>query len=361
MPDQARESERPHVSWRAKIVLAILSVLVFMVAAEAALRLAGATPRFKNQFFPVNRDIDFTEVYKKDPDLFWRFREGNVIDSRRFSYIDYEINRDGFRGPRTPREKPADGLRIVALGNSCTFGWGVDYKQAWTSRLADILSRELQRPVQVINAGVPGYSSHQGRILLEKELLDYDPDLLLVMFGFNDHFAAGKGIPDHKQEAPADWILDLHNLVSPFKLYQFMRTVVLSLSESEEEVRLDDVGRVRRVPVDQFYQNLRSIAQTARSHDIEVIYLVPPVASLEDYFAGATSSAFHSMHAVYQKEVRRLGRRDRLPVIDLQESFDSYENLYDDARADPVHFNIRGHEVAARTIARALLGRESSP
>jgi hypothetical protein len=70
-------------------------------------------------------------------------------------------------------ESPAKGFRIVCLGASITFGWGVSNAESYPARLAQELG------VEVINAGAPA-----GDVILlaewaEKNILQLDPDLIL--------------------------------------------------------------------------------------------------------------------------------------------------------------------------------------
>jgi len=347
MPDKSDNISHTPIPIYVKLSVSLISLLVFLFVAEFGLRAMDSDLYYKNQFFPVNRDIDFTEVYKKDCDLFWRFRENKDICSRRFSHIDYQINSSGLRGPEIPKNKP--DMRILALGNSCTFGWGVPYNQTWVSSLQNFIGSRVDNSVDIICAGVPGYSSHQGKIFFEKELLKLDPDIVLIMFGWNDQWVAGQGITDAAQETPSELIICIHNLLSPFKIYQAVRKIVLKVCENEKEVRLDAIGPQNRVDIDQFYMNLRSIVKTAKKNNIEPILLIPPVASLEIYF-DEDVSVLHTKHEKYQNEIRRLGFKEQIPVVDLQSVFDNYNDLFDDAHGDPVHFNARGHIVAARAI-----------
>ncbi len=353
MPKKGEKPARQPVPLYAKVAGAVVSLVVFCLAVELALRAVDANLYYKNQFFPINRDIDFTEVYKKDPDLFWRFRTDLVIDSERFSHIHYRINSEGRRGPETLAEKP--DLRVLALGNSCTFGWGIPHDHAWTYLLEELL--ELNLPIEdaeVINAGVPGYTSYQGKVYLEQELLELNPDVILIMFGWNDHWAAGEGIGDAEQEMPSEWVLTVHNLVSPLKMYQLMRKVVLTLSEDEKQVPLDEITTRRRVTTDEFFMNLKSMAQMARSRDALPVLLVPPIASLEGYF-GNIKSTLHKLHERYQFEVKRVGTVDSVAVVDLQTAFDDYNDLFADPHDDPIHFNGKGQAVTAVAVAETLV------
>lgn len=342
-----------------KLIGSLLPLVFLLVGAEFALRVIGADSYYKNQFFPVNRDIDFMDVYQRDPELFWRFRENQTISSDRFSTVNYQINSKGFRGPE-PDSRPVD-LRILALGNSCTFGWGVPWEQSWTCRLEHLIEAETDiGNVEVINAGVPGYSSHQGRIYFEKRLVDLRPDMVLVTFGWNDHWVAGKGITDADHKAPSGWILSLHNLASKTQLFQFTRKVILSATDKQDTVELDDVG-LCRVPLDQFYGNLVAIVKAARAHDVEPVLLTPPVASLRNYFGGASVSSFHQVHSAYQAEILRVSRTQQVLMVDLQAAFDEYADLFDDARGDAVHYNARGHEVVTEAVWQAIRARLVPP
>lgn len=332
-----------------KLIGAVVSLLIFVVVVELALRVVEVDLYYKNQFFPVNRDIDFPEVYKKDPKLFWRFRKNMVTESKMFSYLNYRINSHGLRGPEIRQRKT--GYRIIALGNSCTFGWGMPYQITWVFRLQQMLNQQVPSGnVEVINAGVPGYSSYQGKIFFAEELLSLNPDMVLIMFGWNDHWKAGHGITDARQQMPHRLILAAQNLFSKLKLYQLLRKMVLSSTEKERLVALDDMSGERRVSQQEFYGNLKSIVRLARGNEIEPVLLIPPIASLENY-PQVPRTNLHYLHRYYQQQVIRVAEYERVPVVNLQAAFDQYHDLFDAPREDPIHFNIKGHAVVTAAIA----------
>jgi len=332
-----------------RLVVAAVSIVVFLVLAELALAIIQPDLYQRNQFFPRNRDIDFPEVYKRDARLFWRFRPGIITTSRLFSELDYSINSHGMRGP-----EPADpkrGYRIIALGNSCTFGWGVAYEDTWIYQLQTLLHERLPgREVEVINAGVPGYSSLQGKRYFSDELLALEPDMVLIMFGFNDHYPAGGDRTDSEQELSNAVLVGAQNLLARLRLYRLLRKVLLSATQDDSPPRLDDIHGVKRVSRSEFFDNLRELVRTAREHGVQPILLLPPVASREIYLDGAVSN-FHRLHELYQNEMIRASQYEQAPLVSLQEAFDKHVGLFDDAVNDPIHFNEAGHLVAARTIA----------
>ena len=335
-----------------KLIGAVVSLMIFVIVAELALRVVEVNLYYKNQFFPINRDIDFPEVYEKDPKLFWRFRRDFVTESKMFSKLSYHINSRGIRGPEISEQKK--GPRIIALGNSCTFGWGIPYEITWVYRLQEMLNRQVpSSDVELINAGVPGYSSYQGKIFFAEELLSLNPDMVLIMFGWNDHWKAGHGITDARQQMPHRLILATQNLFSKLKLYQLLRKIVLSSTEKERLVALDDLSGARRVSKEEFYENLKSIVRLARDNKIEPVLLVPPIASLENYF-GVPKTNLHLLHSLYQRQITRVAELEQVRLVDLQAAFDQYHDLFDAPREDPIHFNIKGHTVAAAAVAEVV-------
>ena len=62
----------------------------------------------------------------------------------------------------------------------------------------------------------------------------------------------------------------------------------------------------------------------------------------------------HQYHEDYNYQIRLLARNYKAPLVDLAADFDQYDDLFDDAPRDPIHFNRRGHEVAAEAIYHFL-------
>ena len=153
------------------------SLALFVVAAELSVRCAGIDTYVQNRFFTLNRALDYPEVFEKDHRLFWRLRPGRTVTSQFFEGRTYRINSMGLRGGEIAPHKK--GRRILTLGNSCTFGWGLLLKETFAGRLQDILGEAYD----VVNAGVPGYSSYQGRLFFEDELVELQPDIAVIMFG----------------------------------------------------------------------------------------------------------------------------------------------------------------------------------
>jgi lysophospholipase L1-like esterase len=254
----------------------LLSILLF-AAAEGIMRIADL-PR-------VRPDMLITEL---DPTLLFRNRRGLSI--RTFNKnVPVTINRSGFRGPDVSRGKPAGTYRIVALGDSSTFGYGVADDETFCSRLGPLLNGDSKlagRKYEVINAGVIGYTSLQGLRLLRDRILGLNPDCLVVSYAINDatmswawHYFPGKRLSEVPElSRRAVWLRNFlfnNSRVCRWALVRVLLTRRAFLDELCGDKILGD--KLRRVPPDEYRENLAEIARVARAAGIAVVYLPMPV------------------------------------------------------------------------------------
>jgi hypothetical protein len=96
------------------------------------------------------------------------------------------LNSKGLRDREVDYPKAAGEGRILTLGDSVTFGWGVSQGVTFSDRMEPLLEQRTGQPWEVINAGVNGYNTEQERIWLESEGLRYDPDIVILTYVAND-------------------------------------------------------------------------------------------------------------------------------------------------------------------------------
>lgn len=115
------------------------------------------------------------------------------------------INSKGFRG-REISDQKGDDYRIVALGESTTFGLTMRQEdRSWPELLEQIIQQGLhsQRQVRVINAGVPGFSLKENFSRLITQILPLHPDMIISYHGINGFPMIYQGMPPiHGNEPP---------------------------------------------------------------------------------------------------------------------------------------------------------------
>ncbi len=121
-----------------------------------------------------------------DPHLGWRGRPNLecVLNERLFT-IAISQNSRGFRDVERSVEKPPGTTRILCCGDSFTWGWGIEQDEIYTTVLEQRYA-DAGVAVEVLNAGVGGYSTDQLLLYLRDEGFSYSPDFVVYQAAWND-------------------------------------------------------------------------------------------------------------------------------------------------------------------------------
>jgi lysophospholipase L1-like esterase len=154
----------------ARLLLLSVSALLGLIVAEVAVRLLRPQP-----VMTVSRGL-----YVPDPPRRYRLQPGfqGTVTNRVEFDSRVSINREGLRGPEIGL-KTRGTLRVLALGDSFTFGVGAQQRETYPARLQEILRSRGVR-AEVLNAGVPGYGVPDEVAWFERWGRPLDPDLILV-------------------------------------------------------------------------------------------------------------------------------------------------------------------------------------
>lgn len=159
-------------------------LLVALCVGEAAVRLLGVAPPAPDWLDPF---LEF-HVFDADPEIGYTLRPGA---RGVFQNAAVRVNERACRDDPTLAEPR---LRILALGDSITFGASIDQDGTWEARLDGALGED----VDVVNCGVSGYNLLQAQARYDAALSDLAPDIILLNVFSDDlspPYTLGEGGP----------------------------------------------------------------------------------------------------------------------------------------------------------------------
>ena len=162
-----------------RLALILLGTVVGLGTAEAALRILAL----------VRPAEGLRALHEARPDRPWLFglRPGAEARIAHTGDVLYTINAAGFRDRPYPTQKPAGTFRVVVMGDSIAFGYGVRLEDSFAKRLErELATRAGTQPIEVLSLGVNGYNPYTEAALLADVGVRYQPDLVLVAFCIND-------------------------------------------------------------------------------------------------------------------------------------------------------------------------------
>jgi hypothetical protein len=159
-----------------------------------------------------------------------------------YNSVEITTNELGFR-ERPLRPHAAGSARILILGDSVTFGWGVRADDAFPRKLERRLQLSRGTPVETINSGVPGYNTAQELAVLRVYQDRLQPDSVLLVYVDNDIDAIDParvhmGVPPNPWDDPrgaADYLLSRSRFY--FMLRHFLPVLTGRAADSPAERR----------------------------------------------------------------------------------------------------------------------------
>ncbi|OGW83294.1 MAG: hypothetical protein A2Z83_04610 [Omnitrophica bacterium GWA2_52_8] len=350
--------------------LALISVGVVLLCAEGVFRVCAKPapqPAAEQAVtwveVPEKKWVDYHDVlgWYPQPDKTARLETPLI-------HQEIHTNAAGFRGERNYAEnKNSGGPRILAVGDSFTFGFGVADSETFSRRL-----EERNPALEVLNAGVPGYGIDQVLMLYREIGRKYHPDVVLVdvfpEMGWRAtraFTAGGYAKPFFKLTAQGE--LELQNVPVPkpyamtqgqfpnlfqhsfwqavlkkSMLYQWIRARLLRLSRNVYLIDpdLSDEWKISRKILSQLLREIRKDGAEP------VLVMIPP-----EYWVRSPEKNQP------RRSMLRFAKREHVPVVDLTTAFyeagkkSSVEDYY---IRDDWHWTAKGHALAAAEIESFL-------
>ncbi len=309
-----------------KIPLLLAGITAALVLAELLLRLTGfgvVTPELS---FGMNTRSALEQGrFLPDADLFWKLPVTEGPTDRAINAVH----------PDHPLPESDDQARVLVLGDSCS--------RLSVSELpysATLQERVAADGMQVFNASVPGYTTYQGLVWLRTQLLELKPAVVVVYFGWNDHWRA-TGMTDRDYAA----------------------------SQSRSGLRLLTLVQRRpdvapfRVPVDAYRENLQAIVGEVRGAGGRVVLVAAPHQFTSEARLRLVQTGYlnvdddiSELHGRYLDVVRSFVGEPDVAVLSADRLFDNLGRRVPLLHRDGIHLTDDAHR--AMGAALAILIRE---
>ncbi len=352
----AAERGRSGASLRRKLAFGAITNLVLLSLLESSLALLGAAPRR-----PPEPPVEFVGAQfggvfplQWDDRLFWSLRPGAMIPDLR-----ERLGPQGFRGAAFRDAKRAGTRRLLCLGDSSTFGIGVEGQDTYARRLQRWLDSGENGDWEVLNLGVPGYSAVQMLRLLEDRGPALSPDLVVIYAGaWNDYTPAVRmgDLEAAKRIDERRGALSRVGLLDRLRSYRLLRDTLASRSErpasSIAESYRDGWARAKerpdgpRLTPTEFEDTLVAILDRIAAVGALPVLVVPPAPR-------STSDRFEDGE-IYAERIRAVGHARGAPTFDARARLRE-TGLPDDVLfVDLIHPSRVGHLLLARGIRREI-------
>ncbi|MDG1894181.1 MAG: GDSL-type esterase/lipase family protein [Fuerstiella sp.] len=382
--------QRP-VSHVRKLLFSAATVAAVLLLLEAGARVVS--PGAQNQRFrQINQIVMFLGTQPSDlmldfdSERFWKLKPNITINDPDNTFWQGTVsNAQGFRCSDFDLKKTPGTLRIVCFGDSSTFGIGARMEDTWPAQLQQLLAdgiatgsstsvdtRDVRR-VEVINAGVPGYTSHQGVQHMRQKLDDLDPDIVMASYANND-FWHWDDQTDAQHAARLNCDGDLRSMLMHSRIMQLMDDLcsrvqsppapetVATASPNQHWAEAATVNYfapndkwTRRVPLDSFRDNVNRMADMCEQRSLPLILVKWPD---QPQAAGNWSPRI-----AYQNVLEEVAAERALQIADVVRLFQENRgwSVGTYVPNDIVHVNRDGNSLAAIAAREAIeLARSQS-
>ena len=364
-----------------RLMLAVASTIGGLLAAEGVVRLSHYVREDRRPL-----DVQLRAAGAQAPSSMQSLRLGEIVQPSRYPGMVYElrpnvrgrfmgqplvINSEGLRDYEYIRHKEAGIFRIVGVGDSSLFGWGVPLEDSGLKVLERRLNEKSGgRRFEVINFGVPGYNTAMEAEMFIRRCLEYEPDLVLLNFNTNDYDVPGfMRLPDNLATLRKSYLFELAYSAyegvmaieqEPLGVFEFRRTIA-----EEQGARLDeDPGLPEEyrymVGAKGVVRALERLAAATRQRAIPLVVFTvkayPGVVS--DYVRDEYRDG---QRELLERESQRLGFHFVNTYRDYMDYLKRYPNAnFSVSRADG-HPNALAHSIDAEAIFSYLVAHRLVP
>ncbi|MDY7030081.1 MAG: SGNH/GDSL hydrolase family protein [Spirochaetota bacterium] len=264
---------------RSRILLLVISLIFCCLAGEATVRIffwrETDTLHLRSQ--QERMEIGALIRPSPDPELFYELKPGLAVP-----WLGATVHTDpsgSFRtsGAQDKTKTETPSIKIAVLGDSTSFGWGVDHAETYAEQLRKRLEKHFGRPVEVRNYSVPGYNTHQELACFRKRVAPWRPDLLILHYDHNDPDPTNIAHPGYMEPEYGDNCFRSAFVKLILRRTRAMKNRGLRIFRDEDPGNPDkslDLCKYAGALYDRHLQELREMAEEADRRDIPVLAVI---------------------------------------------------------------------------------------
>ena len=268
-------------------------------------------------------------------DFMWGFEPGSIVEQ---GNIRSPINSLGIRGEEIAPKAPQE-LRLLFVGDSSVFGYGVEAQDTFSSRTAVQLSNTQQKVFSAVNAAIPGHSSEQSLTLLNQIGPSINADIVVIANMWSDLYTGVKPQP------PPPPSFALMRLAQQW-LKPWTRPQQISWIYTGSDISQAPTDGFR-VSLRTYQQNLKKLAKKTRALNAKPVFIyLPAPIDLSDKGVPEWIDNYRLVMQLVAKEENAL-------LINIPKLWKSQDPQPHDF-FDNVHPSKTGHQKIATIIAQEL-------
>lgn len=310
-----------------KVLLVFLSLTLGLVLGEVIIR--------GYYRYPSNYDYEMwryaCELKQPLPNANLPFHHKPLKNGRYYG-VDISTNSIGLRDREFTVPKPIQSTRIIFLGDSFTFGWGVPINDTYSKQLEKKLDRG-RKNFEVINMGVGNYNSTMEVELFKQKGLTLQPDMVVLMYYIND-------------TEPTPTISTLgYQLQKHSYLTGYLTTKIkqLMLLKKSDDSLLDYYKQIYSANAEGLMKNRSSLTELTRiCHERNIKLLIvniPDLRRLKGYPFGFAT-----------EYIRGVAEGSQVPFLDLLPLYQRFEGKDLWVSPEDPHMNSRANSLAAEAV-----------
>ncbi len=255
---------------------------------------------------------------------------------------------------------PAAGARIAVLGDSTSFGWGVEFRQSYPELVRSRLEARTGGAIDLRNYSIPGYNSEQELALFRQKVIAYQPDLLVLHHDPNDSEPVGFGFnltpeylaPEYGDNALSSSLLKF--VLRELRIRQSRRAF-----EQDNNAPLISGSIAGGALYDRHLRALDSMASAAKDLQTPIVAILfnSRIAADDRY---QDSEIYQVLHRGLQERLEAMGFLvlDLFPFYQAKMKQEGWTDLTPLWRfPGDAHPNPAGHRIIADAVTDYILGR----